>query len=593
MSLDTLNDIFFEIAARGNSTVALQRQTSGWAPISADDFCSRVFGVARQLREWGISRGDRVAILSENRVEWTIADFACLLLGAVVLPIYTTLTPEQTSYMLGDAGARAIFVANERQLQKILSLRSETSLENIIVMDDIQTADGVQMSQLMRSQSRLEPAAGSAHPDDLATIIYTSGTTGTPKGVMLTHGNMAGNINCSLAGFELGPGDLSVSYLPLSHVTARHLDLAMLHRGVNLAYVPSIGQLPQALAEVRPTIFVAVPRVYEKIHAQVELKTQGFLKRAVYRGALTTGSRHRSIILESEEGNPNSFLWKIADRLVYQPIRRRLGGRARYFISGGAPLGRELAEWYADVGIRIHEGYGLTETAPVIALNNPAAHKLGTVGKPIANVEVRIAEDGEVQVRGPSVFRGYWNLPTETDAAFVNGWFNTGDIGNIDEDGFLSITDRKKDLIKTSGGKFIAPQPLENSLKHHPLIAEAVVLGDRRKFPAVLISPDFPRLRDWAQSNHIAFDSHENLIGLSPVNALYEGIVADLNRRLARFEQLKQVLLVAEEFSADNGMLTASMKVRRKAVEERYRSRIDQMYAKNELSAADSATRQN
>jgi len=369
----------------------------------------------------------------------------------------------------------------------------------------------------------------------------------------------------------------------LSHVTARHVDFALLYQGVTLAYVSFLDQLPQALLEVRPTVFVGVPRVYEKVYAQVDQKAKGFLKGQVYRWAMSVGRAHRAGILRGQ--TPNSLAWKVGHRLLYSKVRAGMGGRAELFICGGAPLGRELAEWYADIGIRIHEGYGLTETSPVIAVNTPKAHKLGTVGKPLPNVEVRIAADGEVLVRGPSVFHGYWNKVEETKNAFTEGWFKTGDIGNLDAEGYLSITDRKKDLIKTSGGKFIAPQPLENSLKHNSLIAEAVVLGDRRKFPAVLIAPCFPLLEDWARANHIVFSSRQQLIRQAQVRELYEGLVAELNRDLARFEQLKKVVLADEEFSAENGMLTASMKLRRRAVEERYRQLIDATYAEAEDKA--------
>jgi long-chain acyl-CoA synthetase len=444
------------------------------------------------------------------------------------------------------------------------------------------------MYRLMRDgpterDAEFDSRARAAAPDDLATIIYTSGTTGVPKGAMLTHGNMASNINCSLSDFPVGPSELSVSFLPLSHVTARHVDFAMLDHGVTLAYVPFMDQLPQALREVRPTIFLGVPRVYEKVHAQVDSKAKG-PRRWIYKWALAVGRSNRSEILAGR--TPTSLAWKLADHLVYSKIREGMGDRVELYISGGAPLGRQLAEWYADAGIRIHEGYGLTETSPVIAVNTPRAHKLGTVGKPLPNVEVRIAEDGELQVRGPSIFQGYWNRPDETANAFADGWFKTGDIGQLDAEGFLSITDRKKDLIKTSGGKLIAPQPLENSLKHSALIAEAVVVGDRRKFAAVLIAPYFAVLEDWARANDVAFGSRQELILVAKVQDLYEGIVADLNRGLARFEQLKKVVLIAEELSQENGTLTASMKVRRRAVEERYRNRIEDIYAQAEASGA-------
>jgi long-chain acyl-CoA synthetase len=335
---------------------------------------------------------------------------------------------------------------------------------------------------------------------------------------------------------------------------------------------------------VRPNIFIAVPRVYEKIRQQVILKTVGFPKSAIYRWALSAGRAHRDEILAGIPPATISLKMKIADRLVFSKVRAGMGGKAEEFISGGAPLGRELAEWYADIGIPIHEGYGLTETSPVIAVNTPAANRLGTVGKPLPNVEVRIADDGEVLVRGPSVFKGYWNRPEETQAAFVDGWFKTGDIGHLDSDGFLSITDRKKDLIKTSGGKFIAPQPIENSLKLNPLIGTAVVFGDRRKFPAVLISPNFPVLENWARENEVDFASREALVAMAKVQALYEGIVEEQNQHLARFERLKRVLLVPEEFSAADGTLTHTMKVRRRGIEDRYRTLIDEMYEKAETA---------
>jgi len=318
----------------------------------------------------------------------------------------------------------------------------------------------------------------------------------------------------------------------------------------------------------------------------VDQKAKGMPKAWIYRWALSVGRAHRAEILAGQA--PSSPFWKLADRLLFAKVRAGMGGRAQLFVSGGAPLGRELASWYADIGIRIHEGYGLTETSPVIAVNHPGAHKLGTVGKPLKNVQVKIADDGEILVKGPSVFKGYWNRPEETRNAFVEGWFKTGDIGNLDADGFLSVTDRKKDLIKTSGGKFIAPQPLENSLKHNALIAEAVILGDKRKFPSVLISPYFPLLEDWARSHQIGFSSRQELIRDPKVLAMYEGIVEDLNQNLARFEKLKRVLLIAEEFSTENGTLTASMKLKRRVVEDRYRGEIDDMYARAEEQAVGS-----
>lgn len=581
MEPQTLNDIFFAIVDRKHERLMLAREAASWLPISSQDFYRNVAGVARALRNWGIRAGDRVAILSENRPEWAVADFASLLVGAVVVPIYATLTAQQTSYILCDSAARIVFVSTADQLKKVLSIKDETALEKVVVMDSVATADAATMRQMMQKgpigrDSELEGVARMVTSEDLASIIYTSGTTGTSKGVQLTHGNLTSNVLNSLRDFNVDAGHISVSFLPLSHVTARHADIALLHRGVTLAYCPFFEDLPQTLMEVRPTIFIAVPRVYEKIYLQVEKNTQGKAKGAIYRWARAVGATHRSKVLDGT--TPSSLDWKLANRLVYSKVRERMGGRVKIFVSGGAPLGRELAEWYASLGIRIHEGYGLTETSPVIAINSPQAHRVGTVGRPLANVEVRIAGDSEILVRGPSVFRAYWNRPDETRDAFVDGWFKTGDIGQIDEDGFLTVTDRKKDLLKTSGGKFIAPQPVENSLKLNALIGTAVVLGDRRKFASVLISPHFPLLEEWAHANQIPFSTRESLVNHPKVKALYEDIVADVNRSLARYETLKKVLLVPDEFTAGDGALTPTLKLRRKVIEERYREQIDALY---------------
>jgi long-chain acyl-CoA synthetase len=579
MSLQTLNDIFFAIAGRRQADFMLRKTEAGWSPISSQQFTAKVVGVARELRLWGIGRGDRVAILSENRYEWVVADFACLQLGAVVVPIYTTLTAQQILYLLQDSSPKAIFVSNEQQLQKVLSIRDRTSLERIAVIDLVVREDVVPMATMMQSAaaSDADSTARDIRPEDLATIIYTSGTTGVPKGVMLTHGNMASNIEAFLSPFSFRMGMSCVSFLPLSHVTARSVDMGMLYRGVTLAHVPAVDQVAQSLLEIRPHILLSVPRVYEKVHAQVELRAHSFPKKQIYNWAMRVGHEHREQILAG--ATPSSPAWKLADRMVFSKIRDGIGGRVAIYISGGAPLGRNLAEWYADIGTRIHEGYGLTETSPVIAVNTPAAHRLGSVGKPLSNVQVRIADDGEILVHGPSVFHEYWNKPDETSDAFVGDWFKTGDIGRLDGDGFLYVTDRKKDLIKTSGGKFIAPQPIENALKHNPLIAEAVVIGDKRKFPAVLIFPNFPVLESQLKNNGIECSSREELVGLQIVRSRYADIVEGLNQSLAQFEKLKEFRLLAEELSHSTDTLTASMKVRRRAVEERFRSTIDEIYA--------------
>jgi len=590
MSLATLNDIFFAATERNLDRAMLYRDAGKWMPISSSDFRRKVAATGGALQEWGIHKGDRVAILSENRPEWSIADFAILLLGAITVPVYATLTPEQTAYALRDSGSSVIFVSTEHQLRKVQTILSLTQIQKIVVMDHLQipsdlAANSILMDQFMTQgpltlDPQTESFARSIQPDDVATIIYTSGTTGISKGAMLTHGNMASNIACSLLDFDMRPGLVSVSFLPLSHVTARHVDLALLYHGVTLAYCPFIEHLPQTLLEVRPTLCVSVPRVYEKIYAKTETTARGFPKRAIYRWALSVGRAHKPEILAG--GIPTSPSWKLANKLVFSKIRAGMGGNVETFISGGAPLGRELAEWFATVGIRIHEGYGLTETSPVIAVNSPIHHRIGTVGKILPNLEVRIAEDGEILVRGPSVFKGYWNRPEETQNAFLDGWFKTGDIGRIDVDGYLSVTDRKKELIKTSGGKFIAPQPIENSLKLNALVGTAAIIGDKRKFAFVLISPNFALLEDWARSNNIAFSSRAELVANAKVRALYDGIVEEINKSLARFEKLKRVLLVPDEFTADNGALTPTLKLRRRVVEDRYRRQIDDLYAQAE-----------
>ena len=597
MSIATLNDIFFVAVERNLDRMLLYCEAGKWLPISSRAFGHGVARTVHALHSWGILPGDRIAILSENRPEWPMADMACLLLGAVTVPLYTTLTSDQSAFALNDSGCRAIFLSSEQQLHKIASILPQTALEKVIVMDRVEltgnlaslTGRCVRMDEITREgpeslDTEIEARARSIKPDDLATIVYTSGTTGTSKGAMLTHGNIASNISCSLLGFDVSPGQLSLSFLPLCHITARHVDFSLIYHGVTLAYCPFMDRLAAALLEVKPTFFVSVPRVYEKIYGQAEKKAQGFPKRAIFDWAVAVGRSHKPEILAGK--TPTSRSWKLANKLVYSKIRAGMGGRVNTFISGGAPLGRELAEWFANVGIRIHEGYGLTETSPVIAVNNPLNHRIGTVGKTLPNIQVRIAEDGEILVRGPSVFKGYWNRPEETNSALHDGWFSTGDIGHIDNDGYLSVTDRKKDLIKTSGGKFIAPQPIENALKLNPYVGVAAIIGDKRKFPSVLISPNFSALEDWARLHEIPFSSREELVTNPKVIALYESAVEAVNQNLARFEKLKRVLLVADEFSPDNGILTPTLKLRRRVVEERYRHQIDNLYTQAETAVA-------
>ncbi|MBV8205886.1 MAG: long-chain fatty acid--CoA ligase [Acidobacteria bacterium] len=577
--LQTVNDILALAVRRDLPRMVAHRREGGWVFISCADFHRSVAGVAAALSSWGIRKGDRAVILAENRPEWAIADFACLGLGIADVPIYPTLTAEQAAYMLRDSGARVAFVSSAAQLHKVQSVRQQTKVEKIVMMDG-RAADAIAMEELMQAGAgeirMLESAAAAIGPGDLATIIYTSGTTGTPKGAMLTHGNLASNVEFSLRKFELSGSDRTISFLPLSHITARHVDYAMYFHGVPISY-SSIEHLPEALREVRPTFIAAVPRIYEKARQTAELAAARGARRRLFDWAIARGRAHRA---EVEAGQrPGSLSWRIADRLVFSKIKAGFGGALLAPISGGAPLGRDLAEWFAAIGMRIYEGYGLTETSPVVAVNSPGAFRLGTVGKPLANIECRIAEDGELLVRGPSVFHGYWNLPRETEAALqADGWFHTGDIGAMDGDGFLSITDRKKDLIKTSGGKFIAPQPIENALKANPLIAHACVIGDRRKFPTVVIAPNFGPLEAWASERGMAHAGRGELIAEPAVQGLYQGIVDRLNDSLAQFEKLKKVLIVPDEFSIAGGEITPTLKLRRRVVEERYRDNIEGLY---------------
>ena len=582
MNIRTLNDVFFTVASRDGDRVMLDRVDGVWNPITANQLHRWVTATARQLQAWGIGKGDRVVILSENRPEWAVTDFATLLLGGIVVPIYATLMPEQILYLFQHSEARIAFVSTRKQYEKVESIRAQTKLERIVVMDKVEDLPDVPQMQYILSgatdlkDATIETIANSIQPDDAATLIYTSGTTGTPKGVILTHGNLASNLGMTADLVDMNPDDVAVSFLPLSHITARHVDYLLFQRGVTIAYCPNFDDLPQALMEVRPTLFVAVPRVYEKIHNKVLQTTQG-TKLKIFRWALSVGQKHREQILNDIV--PKSPAWKLANRLVFEKIRKGMGGRARLFLSGGAPLGRELAAWYADIGIRIDEGYGLTETSPVIAVNVSSQHRLGTVGKILSNLEARIATDGELLVRGPSVFKGYWNMPEESAAAFEDDWFKTGDIGHVDEHGYLSITDRKKDLIKTSGGKFIAPQPIENSLKANRYVGEAAVVGDKRRFPSVLIVPNFPMLEDWAISHDLGKLSRKELVRSAQVQTLYKGIVDELNENLAQYQKLKKVLVVPEELSVADGTLTPSMKLRRRHLEQRYHKQIDALYA--------------
>ena len=576
----TLVDVFFSAVRHDVDRLVMFKRGANWQIISSRQLYGYVASFARTLKQWGINRGDRVAILSENRPEWMIADFACVCSGIADVPIYATLTAEQTLYLLQNSGARVIVVSTLEQLRKVQSIQAQTSLEKIVIMDDVAEINAIRMWPLLHDASEhdaeFDTVAQSISPDDLATLIYTSGTTGTSKGVMLTHGNLTCNAVMSTRYSKWEPGDVYLSFLPLSHVTARHLDYVCYLNGVTIAYCPLFDQLPAMLQETKPTIIVAVPRVYEKVRQEAERRAGSGFRRSIFDWALRVGARHKKEIEAGE--TPASLTWKLAEKLVYSKVRMGFGGRSRAYYSGGAPLGRDMSEWFCSVGIPIFEGYGLTETSPVISGNRLGAFKMGSVGKVHEGLQVKIADDGEILIKGPTVFKGYWNLPEETSNAFVEGWFKTGDIGQLDSDGFLSITDRKKDLLKTSGGKFIAPQPIENALKANVLIAQAAVIGDKRKYASVIISPHFPLLEDWARANGVSFKSAAELVASPKVRDLYRGIVEELNKKLAQFETIKKIIVVPDEFTVAGGEITPTLKLKRRVIEAKYKNQIEELY---------------
>ena len=595
LDLKTVNDIFLRLTSGERERAMLFLDSPGlWRPISTAQIYSRVRALSRAFLDWGIAKGDRIALLSENRWEWAATDFAALAIGAVDVPVYPTLLPEQIAALLIDSGSRIAVVSTREQYDKVASIRDRTQLEYVVIMDDVAPPGAVAMSSLLADadshagerNSSFDRRVLSIQPEDLATIIYTSGTTGEPKGVMLTHGNLASNVNYSTEGIGFRHTDSCISFLPLSHVTARHLDYALLARGATIAYCASFDKLPAALRSVQPTIFVAVPRVYEKIRQEVERRASlSPVKKKLLAWAVSTGHSRQQATLRGMV--PSSPAWKIADALVLKKVKGAFGGKVRFFVSGGAPLGMDTAGWFADVGIRILEGYGLTETSPVIAINTPDAYQIGSVGKPLPNVECRIAADGELLVRGPSIFPGYWRKPLATSESFDDeGWFRTGDIARLDAAGFLYVTDRKKELLKTSGGKLIAPQPIENKLKAHLLVAQAALVGDRHKFASVLISPNFAALEEWAKGQGIGAANRATLVRAPQVIAEYQRIVDRVNAGLANFETIKRCRIIAEEWSLETGELTPSLKLKRRVINERYAAQIGELYQDEAVSHA-------
>ncbi len=582
MQLTTLNDVFARAVSRGSERVILEHRADGdWSPISSDALYWRVHRLANWLRGRGIGKGDRVALLAENRWEWAVVDFACLAIGAVDVPMFPTLTAEQIRKQITDSGARIAFVSTAEVYRKVQGVGGLQT----IAMDAVEGAESfgaiVAGDEPASRDAAFDAVRGEIGPEDLATLIYTSGTTGDAKGVMLTHGNIAANLSMTTEIYHFKPTDTTVSFLPLSHVTARHIDYLFYADGVTLAYVSRAERVLPAMAAVKPTIFVAVPRVYERVRQSVESKSAkaGGLKAKIFTWAVKTGAGHREAVANGR--TPGSPLWKLANRLVYRKIADAFGGRVHTFVAGGAPLGIDLSRWFADVGLPIFEGYGLTETSPVIAVNRPGANKLGTVGQTMPNIECRIAEeDGELLVKGPSVFPGYWNKPEATADVFdAEGFFHTGDVGNIDSEGYLSITDRKKELLKTIGGKLVAPQPIEAKLKVSALVGYAALQGDNRKYITAIVSPNFPALEEWASGEGIAAGDHAVLVREPKVVARYQQEFDRANEGLQPWEKVKRFRLVADEWTQDSGHLTPSVKLKRRVVKEQYGKQIEEMYS--------------
>ena len=589
VSIATINDLFFGVAGAANPRAVLWQDELGrWRPISSDQMYQRVRALGKALLDWGGAKGDRVALIGENRWEWAVSDFATLAIGATNVPIYPTLTGDQIAVLVRDAGCRIAIVSTRQQYEKLDAVRGRTLLERIVIMDSVGAPAGaIPFSEVMagadeRGSERdpvFDALARSVEPKDLATLIYTSGTTGEPKGVMLTHGNIAANQNFAGYEYNFGSGDVCISFLPLSHITARALDWVMYGSGAQVVYVSQFDRLPLAMREVKPTVFVGVPRVYEKIRQEVERRAaESAVKKRLLKFAVRMGSKHRDAVYGG--ARPSSRLWKLASKLVYSKVQEAFGGRVRVFVSGGAPLGIDTAQWFASVGIPVWEGYGLTETSPVIALNSLPTHRMGSVGKPQPNVEVKFAEDGELLVQGPTVFAGYWHKPEANAECFdAEGWFKTGDIGHLDQDGFLYITDRKKELLKTSGGKLVAPQPIENKLKNSILVGQAALVGDRHKFVSAIISPNFSALEEWARAREIRARTRAELLNDKRVVALYDALVKEVNAGLANFETIKRFRLVPDEWSQESGELTPSMKLKRRVITERYSGVVTELYA--------------
>ncbi|MGZ7065206.1 MAG: AMP-dependent synthetase/ligase [Candidatus Aminicenantales bacterium] len=568
----------------------LVKKEGKYTPISAREFGDAVRDICLGLNAIGFRAGDKLCLLSENRPEWTMTDLAALCGGGLTVPIYTTLVPEQIHYIINDSDATVVVVSNRELWKKVEPIRARLSKVRHYVLFEGQLPAGVLSLQDLKDKGR---ALGEAipglfteltdrvKPGDEASLIYTSGTTGEPKGVILTHANFLSNIKTVREIIEFTEKDVCLSFLPLSHILERMVTFTYLYAGCTIAYAESVEAVAQNLLETRPHIMVSVPRVFEKIYAKVmdQVLVSPAIRRKIFFWALGVGRRYGARKI-ARKPIPGGLKLKrgIAHKLVFSKIIARTGGRVRFFVSGGAPLSKEIAQFFYALGLVVLEGYGLTETSPCLSINTFERIKFGTVGPPIPGVEIRIAPDGEILAKGPNIMKGYYKKEAETREVFEGGWFHTGDIGHLDEDGFLVITDRKKDLIVTSGGKNIAPQPIENVLKLSPYIANAVVIGDRRRFVSALIVPDFEKLEAYAKAQNIPFQDRDGLVKDVRIADFLKAEVDRATPLLAAYERIKKIVVLARDFDIEKGEITPSLKVRRTIIEGRYQDLIESMY---------------
>ena len=592
----TLTQLFFDAVERYDKPDALQVKVDGrYVPISHRTLAERVRHTALGLRALGLQRGDRVGILSVNRPEWAIADFGCLTAQMADVPIYPTLPAEQVAYILRDSGAAAVLVGDVAQLEKIIETRKTLpALRYVITFAATRGAADLTLAELEQKGKATETPAVVAQyrtdaldvqPHELATIIYTSGTTGAPKGVMLTHDNLFSNVEAARQVLPFGKSEISLSFLPLSHIFERMAGHYLMQAvGASVAYAESNETVPDNIAEVRPSFVLSVPRLYEKFYARVleNALAGGPVKKRIFFWARGVADRWSERTLARRPVGPLLGLqYRIAQKLVFSKLRARMGGRLRVFVSGGAPLAPEINKFFYSAGLIILEGYGLTETSPVIAVNTPENFRIGTVGKPIAGVEVMIAADGEILARGPGIMKGYFNNPTATaEAIDADGWFHTGDIGEL-RDGFLAITDRKKDIIVTAGGKNIAPQPIENAVKTNKYVSQAVMIGDKRKYPVLLVVPNFEQLEKWAKRANMIWTDRAQLLGIVAVKEKLDREVQGTLTGLARFEMPKKIALLEHDFSIERGELTPTLKVKRRVIDKQYKALIDSLYVED------------